>query len=230
MPMVEVRFSSDFSLPSHSAAPPLPSRSLRLRIDSSNTDIFAPQDSSNYAHPDIEALEVVRQELISREAIIQGNLLALMPLMKCVSRSFPPPPALTRSSTGSPPSSRRLERLSRQRLGRKSSDNINSSSTAFESLVSLSVQRASRPPFARSSRGNSYPTGDKGSVSFAPTSTSPLRRFRRSTRFRRTSRLLPRRGRSNTMRWYSRDDWHERVRLFPLSSSLPPPSTFPSSH
>ncbi|GAA5865438.1 hypothetical protein JCM8547_001244 [Rhodosporidiobolus lusitaniae] len=39
-------------------------------------------DSSNYPHPDVEALTTIRTELIARETIIQGELLSLMPLMK----------------------------------------------------------------------------------------------------------------------------------------------------
>lgn len=40
-------------------------------------------DSSRPA-PDPVAIEVVRQELIARESKIQGQILALMPLLKCV--------------------------------------------------------------------------------------------------------------------------------------------------
>lgn len=80
MPMVEVRRPS---------APPS-SATVTLTLPPS----LSSQDSTDHAPPDWDVVKVVQKELVGREVEIQGELLGLMPVMKCVlssSRSSSPP-------------------------------------------------------------------------------------------------------------------------------------------
>lgn len=79
MPMVEVRRALERS------------SSFEKAQSDPHCDPEHSQDSTNHEPPDWDAVKVVQKELINREVEIQGELLALMPIMKWVLPRLSPP-------------------------------------------------------------------------------------------------------------------------------------------